>query len=129
MLDYTGRTRCCSTTILFTSRPEKKVVLSIATAASLATISLVHWRDHRTHVTRCLFLLATLSIYCFRAANGAVLLPGIYEFTSLSKSVFFATSIDDKVLQFLFVLLSHLVSSLTFFGYKVKGDFVKITTF
>ncbi|KAI0230579.1 GPI ethanolamine phosphate transferase 2 [Lamellibrachia satsuma] len=94
-------------------RPEKKLALSMLTAASLATICVVHWRDHRTPVTRCLFLLATLAVYCFRAANGTLLLPGIYDITTMSKGAAEARIVYAIVALLLINAVFHLWTTLS----------------
>ena len=62
---------------LFDFRPDNKHVLSYVCLVSLMTVCFISI-SRRQLTSSILLLLGYTGVYCFRAANGAVILPILY---------------------------------------------------
>ncbi len=97
-------------------RPDNKTVLSALSAVALL-VTVISRRRENTAYVNLLVLTGCAAVYCFRAANGAFLLPLLYEDSALSKGI-----LEARVA---FVIISIiLINALIDF---VKNDVIKVT--
>ena len=74
------------------SRPENKPLLSVISALSLLITVISRSRENNKS-TNILLFLGCAGVYCFRTANGALVLPILYRSTELSKGIVEARSV------------------------------------
>ena len=69
-----------------TFRPENKAVLSLVSFLALFVTVISRSRDNRRS-TNVLLVVGCAGVYCFRSANGSLLLPVLYGTAELSKGI------------------------------------------
>ena len=67
-------------------RPENKAFLSLVSALALLATVISRSKDNRRS-TNILLIAGCVGVYCFRSANGALLLPVLYGTEELSKGM------------------------------------------